>query len=422
MSHKQRAQTSWNLSYNQNGTQSLQPTLNTQAEERSSYAHPPISPRAQAQPLTMTSALHNTVPTVFAKDLLTQQCVPNSEHFSAFTLAGIETMLQTMEYDRRQARRGRKSTRVGKHTHYASSPFEKEMLLAATKQQSLQYVDSPHGHRYMTSGVGSSFGSSRAGTLIEATKLLLNQQQAHRARTESGVHSGTNVFEMIANAPSQSALSGQSLGTNNNSRGDHVYTFSNEVLTDSDLQMAMNAANGTSTRNIPSLDVSSSRASGRFFDGNEWESAIKELESHGQWIECRTTLTGRVMWYNTNSFRLVFDRPPELEAYMEEIEKNKEKFVANKQNAAIHDNDVNDRSLHWYTKKKIEPKFDEDIVETLLYFSENKWNFNNDMVQVYRAQAARKNHHKMLPPPQQYCFPGTLIFLSFIFLFWHATD
>ena len=126
------------------------------------------------------------------------------------------------------------------------------------------------------------------------------------------------------------------------------------IMPDADLEMALTAANNyTSTRNIgslgsnsnnngTSLDVNSSNSNrlqqhngGRFFDGHEWESAIKEIESHGQWIECRTTLTGRVMWYNTNSFRIVFDRPPELEAYMEEIEKNKEKFVANKQNELL---------------------------------------------------------------------------------------
>ena len=43
----------------------------------------------------------------------------------------------------------------------------------------------------------------------------------------------------------------------------------------------------------------------------DWEDRIKKWETEGDWIECRETLTGRVMWYNTMSNRLIFDTPPD---------------------------------------------------------------------------------------------------------------
>lgn len=56
----------------------------------------------------------------------------------------------------------------------------------------------------------------------------------------------------------------------------------------------------------PSLDSSK--------DGSEmgdWEDRIKKWETEGDWIECRESLTGRVLWYNTASYRMIFDSPPD---------------------------------------------------------------------------------------------------------------
>lgn len=47
----------------------------------------------------------------------------------------------------------------------------------------------------------------------------------------------------------------------------------------------------------------------------------------------------------------------------------------------------------------------EDIVEGLLRFEDHEWDFNNELVNCYRARASTRNHRKMLPKPQHYCFP-----------------
>ncbi len=36
-----------------------------------------------------------------------------------------------------------------------------------------------------------------------------------------------------------------------------------------------------------------------------------KMEAEGEWVEARETLTGRVMWYNTMTHRLIFDTPPD---------------------------------------------------------------------------------------------------------------
>ncbi len=45
-------------------------------------------------------------------------------------------------------------------------------------------------------------------------------------------------------------------------------------------------------------------------DATEWEGILREMEVEGEWIEARETLTGRILWYNTASNRLVFDTAP----------------------------------------------------------------------------------------------------------------
>ncbi|ETO19127.1 hypothetical protein RFI_18111, partial [Reticulomyxa filosa] len=42
----------------------------------------------------------------------------------------------------------------------------------------------------------------------------------------------------------------------------------------------------------------------------EWMVHVLEFEASGEWIEARESLSGRILWFNSKSFRLVFDNPP----------------------------------------------------------------------------------------------------------------
>ena len=129
-------------------------------------------------------------------------------------------------------------------------------------------------------------------------------------------------------------------------------------------------------------------------DQSEWESAVKEWEAEGEWVESRELLTGRILWFNTNSNRLVFDVPPD----------GIQPLPATQFSKNLGKKEFND---DYYLNRPIVPYEGEDVVDSLLNFGNHTWNFDdNDMVDVYRSQAARKNHSKMLPKPQQYVFPG----------------
>ena len=128
---------------------------------------------------------------------------------------------------------------------------------------------------------------------------------------------------------------------------------------------------------------------------HEWESSVKEWEADGEWVESRELLTGRILWFNTNSNRLVFDNPPD----------GIQPLPATQFSKNLGKKELNDE---YYLNRPIVPYEGEDVVDSLLNFGSHQWNFeqDNDKVDVYRAQAARKNHSKMLPKPQQYVFPG----------------
>eukprot|EP01083_Nonionella_stella_P014829 41526_1 len=125
-------------------------------------------------------------------------------------------------------------------------------------------------------------------------------------------------------------------------------------------------------------------------DVSDWEQRIKKWETEGEWVECRETLTGRVMWYNSLSNRLVFDTPPQGVQVLPPSKYTK---------------DIGPKPEELFLNRQIEPFEDEDIVGGLLQFDSHQWDFSNPLVDVYRAQAAQRDHRKMLPKPQQYCFP-----------------
>eukprot|EP00486_Rosalina_sp_Unknown_P014580 CAMPEP_0201578024 /NCGR_PEP_ID=MMETSP0190_2-20130828/24663_1 /ASSEMBLY_ACC=CAM_ASM_000263 /TAXON_ID=37353 /ORGANISM="Rosalina sp." /LENGTH=553 /DNA_ID=CAMNT_0048010727 /DNA_START=63 /DNA_END=1721 /DNA_ORIENTATION=+ len=122
----------------------------------------------------------------------------------------------------------------------------------------------------------------------------------------------------------------------------------------------------------------------------DWETKIKKWETEGEWVECRETLTGRVMWYNSISNRLVFDMPPDGVTQLPPTQYTK---------------DIGPKHDEFFLNRPIEPYEDEDIVAGLLQFDSHQWDFNNSLCSVYRAQAYKRDHRKMLPQPQQYCFP-----------------
>eukprot|EP01083_Nonionella_stella_P003961 11395_1 len=61
--------------------------------------------------------------------------------------------------------------------------------------------------------------------------------------------------------------------------------------------------------------------------------------------------------------------------------------------------------------KHDEQRQDETMVSQLLHFDRHQWDFDNLLVDVYRAKAYKRDHHKVLPQPQQYCFPEYLSIL-----------
>ena len=45
----------------------------------------------------------------------------------------------------------------------------------------------------------------------------------------------------------------------------------------------------------------------------EYELKLAKWEAKGQWIEIRGTLSGKISWYNSKTYRVVFDSPPGVE-------------------------------------------------------------------------------------------------------------
>ena len=122
----------------------------------------------------------------------------------------------------------------------------------------------------------------------------------------------------------------------------------------------------------------------------EYEQAIREWESEGEWIEARETITGRIMWYNTNSLRLVFDTPPDGIKQLPPSKYTKE---------------LGPKKDEYFLTRPLTPYETEDVVQGLLNFNSHDWDFDNDLVNVYRAQSIKRDHKMMLPEPRQYVFP-----------------
>ena len=71
----------------------------------------------------------------------------------------------------------------------------------------------------------------------------------------------------------------------------------------------------------------------------------------------------------------------------------------------VFSKDIGPRQDEFFLNRPIDPYEGEDIVEGLLQFDSHPWDFNNELVDFYRARACTRDHRKMLPKPQQYCFP-----------------
>jgi len=158
--------------------------------------------------------------------------------------------------------------------------------------------------------------------------------------------------------------------------------------------VASNKGNGTvvtpSMSVVMSPKLNNGGATEHTDEQKHWESMIMKWESEGEWIECRESLSGRVMWYNSMSKRLVFDTPPDGVAQLPPTQYTK---------------DIGPKNDEFFLNRPIEPYQDEDIVQGLLQFDSHAWDFNNALVDTYRARASKRDHVKMLPKPQQYCFP-----------------
>ena len=108
------------------------------------------------------------------------------------------------------------------------------------------------------------------------------------------------------------------------------------------------------------------------------------------------------MWYNSNTTRLVFDTPPNVEIL------NPAKIAEEKINGMDDiDDPMRNQEKKYYLNRSLSPQAKEDIVGGLLQFYNDPWNFNynNSNVYNYRLSASKRDHSKMLPPPQQYVFP-----------------
>ena len=209
-------------------------------------------------------------------------------------------------------------------------------------------------------------------------------ERGNKAIQKMWVHStSTSVFSMHGmeamlaklGGPSPSAIHQQHKQSNNNNSISSIETPISPITSDTnEMQIIMNK-----NYNSENLD-----------DIKDWETKIKKWETEGEWIECRETLTGRVMWYNSISNRLVFDTPPDG---VQQLPPTK------------HTKDIGPKHDEFFLNRPIEPYDDEDIVAGLLQCDSHLWDFNNSLCNVYRAQAYKRDHRKMLPQPQQYCFP-----------------
>ncbi|ETO33862.1 hypothetical protein RFI_03233 [Reticulomyxa filosa] len=159
----------------------------------------------------------------------------------------------------------------------------------------------------------------------------------------------------------------------------------------------------------------------------EWEESVRIWEAEGEWVEARETLSGRIMWYNTKSFRLVFDTAPEGVKPVTGQMASKSALVN-----YLHVQHITEDILMLFFFKKIyltflflfkkkkassfgheehlanrpiTPYDGEDVVDALLNFGMHQWDFDNDMVDVYRSKASQRNHQELLPAPEQYAFP-----------------
>ena len=135
-----------------------------------------------------------------------------------------------------------------------------------------------------------------------------------------------------------------------------------------------------------------------------YQEKMKKWETSGTWTEVRETLTGKIMWYNTNTTRLVFDTPPGVEILNSAT--IAEKIGTNSING-YNNNSIQNEEKEYYLNRLLSPQQNEDIVGSLLQIDNDLWNFNYNNINVYnyRLSASKRDHSKMLPSPEQYVFP-----------------
>ncbi|ETO21879.1 hypothetical protein RFI_15325 [Reticulomyxa filosa] len=76
-----------------------------------------------------------------------------------------------------------------------------------------------------------------------------------------------------------------------------------------------NSNNNSNTNNNNIKSNSKCGMFGMFLKPNDmseedWIIHILEFEASGEWVEARESLSGRILWFNSKSFRIVFDNPP----------------------------------------------------------------------------------------------------------------
>lgn len=129
-------------------------------------------------------------------------------------------------------------------------------------------------------------------------------------------------------------------------------------------------------------------------DDTEESRSVTMREIEGEWIECQEIASGRRLFYNSLTMEIVFDRNP-----------NNAKNGSNKngkkgsKDSKDNDDDILSQDIGCETIT------DEEITEYLLKFGKSKWDFNNDIVDIYRLQCNNIDHKLMLPHPISMSFP-----------------
>ena len=100
-----------------------------------------------------------------------------------------------------------------------------------------------------------------------------------------------------------------------------------------------------------------------------------------EWIQCRESDTGRLIWYNRDTLMVTFENP-----ILNNLHRGRNDSILKE---SIAREDIDDNLIPRY----------------ILRFGSQQWDFNNDYVDVFRSQSARIDHTKLLPHPNDLVFP-----------------